>query len=418
MSASTLQKLLLAVGTSALCVVGAELVQRTRTGWDRGEAELRLTTLRDEALGRWGAQSGTPESDDSAGEPTGRAWSVSPYVGFDFENAGDLMTRDLARQAASTGEEFRILVLGGSVAANFAFLGKERLIETLRRDPRLADRSIEFFMYARPSHKQPQQLLAASVLLSAGLQPDLVLNLDGFNELAIASRNAELGVHPLQPTAGQWLPLLEGTRRPETLALTARAFAARERLIEEVEAALESPRLSSALLGPGVVARVQQQRARLVTASDALVAAAASGEGVPPALTGPAVPPAAERLGTCVDLWRESSRSLAGLCTAHGIPYLHVLQPTLHDAGSKPLTDAERESSKGPQVWIAAARLGYPRLRAAGAELRDAGVAFFDGSAVFAELQDPVYYDVCHFRRPGHELLAEAIAGAILSELP
>ncbi len=418
MSATLLQKLLLAFGTGVVCVVGAELVQRARTGWDRGEAEQRLASLRDEALGRWGEQGAASAEDDAASESTGRAWSVSPYVGFDFENAGELLSRDLARQATSNGEEFRILVLGGSVAANFAFLGKQRLIETLERDPRLAGRSIEFFMYARPSHKQPQQLLAAGVLLSAGLEPDLVLNLDGFNELAIAARNAELGVHPLQPTAGQWLPLLEGTRRPETLALTARAFTAREQLSESVDAALASPRLSSALLGPGVVARVQEQRGRLVAASDALVQAVASREDVPAALTGPAVPPTAERLATCVGLWRESSRGLAGLCEAHGIPYLHVLQPTLHDAGSKPLTDEERATSKGPQVWIAAARVGYPRLRAAGAELRDAGVAFFDASAVFNDLQDPVYYDVCHFRRPGHELLAEAIAGAILSELP
>ncbi len=102
---------------------------------------------------------------------------------------------------------------------------------------------------------------------------------------------------------------------------------------------------------------------------------------------------------------------------ARDITYLHVLQPTLHDEGSKPLTDDERRTGKAPEVWESAARSGYPLLREAGAKLREQGVAFHDGSSTFATLEEQVYYDACHFRKPGHDVLADSVARALLDTL-
>lgn len=401
-------RLLLVLLVAAL---GLEGVQRLRLGWSRAAVEGELRELRTRALGT------APEGRERPDEPVevgARRWAVSAYQGYDFEDADRLFTRALARQEAAP-QSFRILVLGGSVAANFGYLGRERLLERLAADPRLEGREPELLVFARPSHKQPQQLHALATLLALGLRPDLVLNLDGFNEVAIGADNARLGLHPVQPAAGQWLPLVTGGA--EDASLRDAVTVARARLVDAVERALHSPRLHSALLGAPVRAEVRRLAQELEDASEARVAAAAGEALAGGAPVGPAMGPQVPALELCVALWSESSRSLHDLCAGRGIPYVHVLQPTLHDEGSKPLTEEEVASGAAASVWVQAAREGYPRLREAGASLRSAGVAFTDASGVFERVEEPLYHDACHFRRPGHELLAERVADAVLEAL-
>ena len=111
-------------------------------------------------------------------------------------------------------------------------------------------------------------------------------------------------------------------------------------------------------------------------------------------------------------------RQLHALCTDRGIFYLHVLQPTLLDPGSKPLTERERTFLDVEEALVQGVRLGYPRLRAAAARLREHGIAFADASGVFRETPGEIYDDACHFQRPGTELLGEAVGAAFLRELP
>jgi hypothetical protein len=106
------------------------------------------------------------------------------------------------------------------------------------------------------------------------------------------------------------------------------------------------------------------------------------------------------------------------LCAARGIAYVHVLQPTLHDTGSKPLTPEELAGGAAPESWTWAVGEGYPLLRSTGAELSAAGVRFVDASGVFAGVQTAIYHDSCHFRLEGNVLLCELVAPAILAALP
>jgi lysophospholipase L1-like esterase len=94
-----------------------------------------------------------------------------------------------------------------------------------------------------------------------------------------------------------------------------------------------------------------------------------------------------------------------------------VLQPTLHDKGSKPLTPQELAADNAHQSWIEAVGPGYPMLRAAGASLRAAQVNFFDASMIFKDTPQTLYFDACHFRAPGVVMLAEQIAPRFLEVL-
>jgi hypothetical protein len=96
---------------------------------------------------------------------------------------------------------------------------------------------------------------------------------------------------------------------------------------------------------------------------------------------------------------------MAAMCRARGIVYIHVLQPTLWDRNSKPLTAHERELDAREIGWTTPVRTGYPELRKRGAQLREKGVEFLDGSQAFACVQDELYYDHCHFVAAGADRL-------------
>src|SRR5690606_30828242 len=110
--------------------------------------------------------------------------------------------------------------------------------------------------------------------------------------------------------------------------------------------------------------------------------------------------------------------SLAAICADRDIPYIHVLQPTLHDAGSKPLTAGEVATGAAVRHWREGTRAGYPLLRAAGEELAARGVHFYDASRIFADVEETLYYDACHFNERGSSLLVDALTADLRREHP
>jgi hypothetical protein len=114
-------------------------------------------------------------------------------------------------------------------------------------------------------------------------------------------------------------------------------------------------------------------------------------------------------------LWRRSSIALHGLCKAHGIPYVHCLQPNQYVPGSKPIGEAEAAvafapGDDGPRAAVVA---GYPLLLQEAPALRAAGVPFHDLTGIFRDHPEPLYADnCCHFDRTGNQVLAEHVAAA------
>jgi len=109
---------------------------------------------------------------------------------------------------------------------------------------------------------------------------------------------------------------------------------------------------------------------------------------------------------------------MRALCEANRVRFHHVLQPNQYVPGSKAFAPGERELAWRPgKPMRPHVEKGYPLLRDAGRELREAGVRFHDLTQVFAEVSDPVYIDdCCHFGQRGTELLADAIGQAILAD--
>jgi hypothetical protein len=315
---------------------------------------------------------------------------------------------------------FNVLVVGGSVAGMTAAQSSERIESVLSADPRLAGRRVRVIIQACGGFKQPQHLNLVSYLFVQGCRVDCVLSIDGFNEVALGARNVELDADPIQPSLAHWRRASGGDFDPEGLEfeyLVDIALAKREARawLERVE---RFGLHRSALIGTYVDRRILQARSRGIEAQLAYERGQPE-KGRRSVVSGPEFNQRDE-FGTeaVARSWYQSSRALQALCRSFDVLYVHVLQPTLHDEGSKPLTPREIRSGRALASWVEGVRRGYPRLREYGQKLRSEGIEFVDASLLFAEVEEGLYFDPCHFRKPGTDMLAEAAAMGILAALP
>jgi lysophospholipase L1-like esterase len=121
-------------------------------------------------------------------------------------------------------------------------------------------------------------------------------------------------------------------------------------------------------------------------------------------------------MATLVANWERCSLMLEKTCRAHGIRYYHILQPNQYVPGSKPMGEEEKKVALWDQLpGKPLIEEGYPLLREGGRRLAKQGVRFHDLSMAFAKSKEPFYFDnCCHFNRAGNEVLARAVARAVL----
>ena len=407
-------------------LVGAELGHR---GWlaatgDAYEAEAAAEELR-RVVGAMTSDLQDPGGRRGAAAPgdPGESTLQHPYTGFGpsylFEEHAREMRR--AREGLGAADEYRILLLGGSVAAGFGdpkSAGAREFERVLKTHPDFADRPVYFLRQGIASYKQPQQLLLTAYLLASGVEPHAVVNLDGFNEVALALGNAEADVHPGFPAHSKWAHLV-GASGLELGALAehvGRIQAVRARARRLVARVLDHGFERSSLVGRFALARLRRHQREYQRASEAYVAAVAA-QAPSAALHGPRISDevAEDLLPAAVSIWEQSSRSLDALCRGRGIAYLHVLQPTLHDEGSKTPTPDEVRTGRARRTWLEGAGQGYPLLREAGERLRADGIAFCDASGAFRDVAETLYYDACHFNQRGNAILGRAVGEAFLA---
>ena len=347
--------------------------------------------------------------------------ALHPYLGFQLEHF--LARRDAPSgywESAEAERNFDVLLLGGSVAAGAIEHWKSIFAPRFAADPRFTERPVRLTWRTCPGHKQPQHALNLQWALSIGDRPDLVLLVDGFNELAVAAQNAQSGVHPLYPMWTEMDAGLSGSAfTPAELALLGEIGLARREARRLADRSESSP-LRSAALATWTRRELASLAARVDGRFGELERSRAAAAGARPSLI--AGPPFAgdardiERISLAA--WFEGSRSMHAACRARGIRFVHVLQPAARDPGAKPLSEEEDARTREPEVWRTAIESGYPKLRGLGARLAAEGVVFVDASDVFRDVPEPIYRDACHFGEDGYQRLAERVVAGILASLP
>ena len=273
-------------------------------------------------------------------------------------------------------------------------------------------------MQVRPvalgGYKQPQQLMALNYLLTLGVRLDVVIELDGFNGVALpASENRSADVSHYYPRGWQWraASVLEPVALKligELSFLQARRTELAVRCSQFVVRHSGLGNLVWRLLDRNHVARRRALEQELEAASRARLRFATHGPKTPYGSEAEFYPELAR-------IWRVGSLQMFHLCRANGIRYFHFLQPNQYFPDSKPLSAEERRLAFVPgHGYQRPVELGYPALRAAGQTLRGLGVPFEDLSMIFAGVRETLYIDdCCHLNDSGNRLLADAIAARV-----
>lgn len=315
-------------------------------------------------------------------------------------------------------DDFVIGIFGGSVANELALLGGDTIAATLsQRRPELEGR-IRILNFGLGGYKQPQQTILLLEMILLGVPFDVVVNLDGFNEIALGAIDAAAGHHPIFPHRAHHLRTVEfssGQPTPEAIELSAAILEARResrRWREWLAVGPGRSELVAALVG----LRLQTLARRIAEKEIALQHPSQAGRV--PAMARVDAPCLGEGFACwrlIADLWERSSLAMSALAREEGVLYLHLLQPNQYLKGSKRLTAEERQVAYDPgHPWSRAVGRGYPHLRRRAAHLSRAGVRFHDLTGVFRESRETLYQDTCcHFNARGGQILGAEVARLI-----
>lgn len=304
-------------------------------------------------------------------------------------------------------------ITGGSVAWQMTVGADDVIRDVLRQSPLLHDRDIRILRIGLSGYKQPQQLMTANWLMALGGEFDAIVNLDGYNELALSiTDNYMRKIHTAYPRAwnARMTELIDPRQSADRMRLLEIA-AGRQRNAQRI---ISVPwRWSFTTNAVWLLSdRVAVREKTILT--QGMMKKHATRNGLLFAESGPPqdISSVDEALEISADTWLRCSVQMHRLLSNSGVAYLHVLQPNLYHIDSKPLSSEELELVGGYLDNAARAiKDGYPLLLARQPKLEASGVEFLDLSGLYAEEQRTMYSDhCCHFNEEGNDILARAIA--------
>ncbi len=335
-------------------------------------------------------------------------YPINEY-GF-LDTGGDIVKR-------SPGK-FVVAILGGSVAWYFSIEGAETFREELAKSPQFSDQEIIIVPLALSGFKQPQQLFTLQYFLMLGFEFDAVINLDGFNEVALhPAENALRNVSIVYPRT--WYHRVHELATPENVESVYRILSQRRSRQEWATRFVRMPYRYSTTLNWIWRLRDTAFGHTIQTEQQVIMAKKVSGK-IPFLQTGPRRDYATEQelFLALAELWKNCSLQLDRMCEANDIAYYHLLQPNQYFDGSKPMSAEERAIVILPgHPYSKGVIQGYPFLKLAGTELLKQGVRFTDLTMLFKNTQEQAYRDnCCHCNELGSTLLARAVANAVMSK--
>lgn len=354
---------------------------------------------------------------------------IHPYFGFAIDVVGGARTGLGFGQWTSPlrsqqyGDKLRVLVLGGSVAVQLMQPeladGTNYFKKAVKDEFHQSGIDLDVWMFnaALPGFKQPQQFIAYSYLLTQGAEFDLVVNLDGFNEMTLAMLEGKpKGLYPAYPRG--WDVMLGNRMTANKLRKIAKLLKVREEQASLIEFAQSTPLARSAVAGLVLAHKVVVNEERAQALVEAIEQEKQQGElsfeegGIPFDYDDEG-----KAYRYLAGLWRRSSVLLSQLAESNNAAYLHVFQPNQYLEGSKPLSRQEYEKFYVPNDGFGPVyRAAYPYFSQQMKELTEAGEWFADASMIFKDEQQTVYSDwCCHFNEHGLRLLAKYIAGEIVT---
>ena len=324
----------------------------------------------------------------------------------------------------SSENQYIVGVFGGSVASNYSVYEiQNKILETkLKQLPELKDKEIIILSLATGGYKQPQQLLILNYMLSLGQKFDLVINIDGFNEVALSKVNDKYQLDFTMPSANHILAL---TQLADS-SLSDKALQALLKIKQtkpKIEPAIEQIKkckLASCYAFQSLQLQLLLKDYRTQIQRFERYRTKADGKGVEDSILYFYVqrqPLEVEELfGKITRNWVETSKLMRDTLAAENIPYFHILQPNQYYQTERVFSEAEQQIAwSDDSPYDKAVRQAYPMLIENINLLKLDNINIMNAVNVFDQTLDTVYIDdCCHYNPLGEKILSEAIAEFII----
>ena len=340
---------------------------------------------------------------------------IHPYIGYVIDMGDEKRNftgrgffNPISPVVKREAGKVNIVVLGGSVANGLPKYIEHAWEKTFKATPRVIN-------LALPGFKEPQQLMALTYFLALGAQYDLVINVDGFNDIVLPYvENYETGVNPFFPRS--WELRIKENPTPRVLAAMGKMKyfqgIKRTRLSELSSSIFKA----SATYGLFKLVQLMKNNRDIYQSTTALLNLQKYSKKSF-AASGPVKKYANDlkMFEAAADFWARCSLLINGLAKQNGFAYYQFLQPDQYVKGSKRLTWEEKRIAYSERhIYRQPVVIGYPLLRDRGKMLVQHHVNFFDATMVFANIKETIYNDdCCHFNRKGKQILADFIIQGI-----
>jgi hypothetical protein len=343
---------------------------------------------------------------------------VHPYIGFVWDlndneqnNKQHGFTTDSPPVLKKEKDCLNVALVGGSVAGNLRYFLRDELKRVSGLSPRIVCLAIG-------GYKQPQQLMALNYYIALGAEYELIINVDGFNDIVLPiAENHKAGINPFFPRG--WHLRMSRLSHEQVRALWEKL---QQLLAEEKQFVAGLPHgfgRHNAIYGmlnwawfrkiDYDIYRTRRKMSHLQSKMPKSFEAA-----------GPSVhyDDVNQLYHELAEVWGRSSLLINNLASQNGIEYYHFLQPNQYYAKSKELNKEElRDAYKENHLYREPVVIGYPVLINLGQTLLQNKINFFDATMLFVNVKETIYRDdCCHYNKKGNEIFAAYIISKILAK--
>ena len=377
------------------------------------------------------AQGGTYTAQDFGDQEVVVKEVLHPYIGYTVEGqkrdkncvGDDCYSRiklDWDKPFVKRSADKLIVgVLGGSVAVGTIHgIEANYYQDKLKQLPEYKDKEIIVYNLAAGGFRQPQQLMILNYYYYLGAEFDVIINLDGFNDVVIPiTEYINFKSHPSFPR--NWGHRVSDTLSPELINLYVDKKGLQN---EQVSSAtfMTNPWSRNSPLSNLIWTIKHNRYGNKLSVLDQQIASFSDSETDQHSY---------EKVGPdyvfsgwdnlyqySVDLWANSSQLIHATVQAKGARYFHFLQPNQYVEGSKPIMPAEERAIAFVEKhgYGSVYKIAYPVIKNKIAWLRESNIPFYDLSNLYKDVKTAIYIDnCCHVNTQGSAMIVEKIVETI-----
>ena len=366
---------------------------------------------------------------------------LHPYAGYTVEGRRLKQGCDLSQDSAKYSCYDRILLaddkpfpkrddntlnvalLGGSVAVGTITGTEHAAYEKLfNKLPEYKGKQVNLHLLAAGGYRLPQSLMLLNYYIALGAQYDLVIALDGFNEIAIAmSEYHNKKLHPSFPRG--WQYRIAGRVSPDLVTAQAHKLVLQDSHKSRATF-LSNPWCRNSPLSNFIWKLMQRSYNAKLAENHLAVEQAQQIEDAPREFQYESLGPEYkftdwdQLFDYSAQIWANSTLSTHAVTIANGGKFFQFIQPNQYIEGAKPLmTENERriafveKEQSGYGYWY---KRGYPFILEHRKRLQASGVHSTDLTFMFKDVEDELYIDnCCHLNPKGSYKIIEQIVDTI-----